>query len=57
MLFSYVGGNNESATTKVAGESLVILIAMWMRRCEWGDALPDGAHPGLHLKPLDAAIG
>jgi len=22
----------------------------------WG-ALPDGAHPGLYLKPLDAIIG
>jgi len=29
-------GNNESATTKNAGESLVISIAMRMRRCDAG---------------------
>jgi hypothetical protein len=29
-------GNNESATTKNAGESLVISIAMQMRRCDVG---------------------
>jgi len=29
-------GNNESATTKKAGESLVISIAMRMRRCDAG---------------------
>jgi len=29
-------GNNESATTKNAGESLVILIAMQMWRCDAG---------------------
>ena len=36
-----VVGDNESTTTKNAGESLAI----------------DGAHPGLHPKPLDAVIG
>ncbi len=39
MLLAMLVGNNESATTKNAGES------------------PDGAHPGLYSKPLDAAIG
>ena len=29
---------------------------MRMQRTLWG-ASPDGAHPGLDLKPLDAAIG
>jgi hypothetical protein len=51
-----VVGNNESTTTKNVGESLVILIAMQMRRYDAG-TLPDGARPGLHWKPLDAAIG
>ena len=46
-------GNNELATTKNAGESLAISIAMRMQRYD----VPDGAHPGLHPKPLDAAIG
>ena len=36
MLCSYVSGNNESARTKNAGESLVILIAMRMRRYDAG---------------------
>ena len=49
-------GNNESATTKNAGALLVILIAMLMWRCNAG-YMPDEAHPGLHSKPLDAAIG
>jgi len=49
-------GNNESVTTKNEGESLVISMAMWMRRCERG-ASPDGAHPRLNSKPLDVAIG
>jgi len=34
--FCYVSGNNESATTKNAGESLVISIAMRMRRYDAG---------------------
>jgi len=29
-------GNNESVTTKNAGELLVISIAMWMWRCDAG---------------------
>jgi hypothetical protein len=49
-------GNNKSTTTKNAGESLAILIAMRVRRYDAGASL-DGSHPGLHLKPLDAAIG
>jgi len=48
-------GNNESATTKNAGKLLVLLIAMRMQWCD--AASPNGAHPGLHSKPLDAAIG
>ena len=36
MLFSYLVGNNESATTKNAGESLAISIAMSMRRYDAG---------------------
>jgi hypothetical protein len=49
-----VVGDNESATMKNAGESLAILIAMQMRRGTMQGASPDGAHPGLHSKPLDA---
>jgi hypothetical protein len=49
-------GNNESTTTKNAGELLAILIAMRVRRYDTGASL-DGSHPGLHSKPLDAAIG
>jgi hypothetical protein len=44
-----VVGNSELTTMKHVGELLVISIAMQMG---WY-----GAHPGLHLKPLDAAIG
>jgi hypothetical protein len=42
----------EENGVKFRGESLAISIAMAMQR-----TLPDGPHPGLHLKPLDAAIG
>jgi hypothetical protein len=35
-------GNKKLATTKIAGKSLAISIAIW---------------PGLHSEPLDAAIG
>jgi hypothetical protein len=45
--------DNESTTRKNAGKSLVILIAMAMQRCNVGRI----AHPGLHSKPLVAAIG
>jgi len=51
-----VVGNNKSMTMKNAGKSLAISIAMRMWRFDAG-ASPKGAHPGLHLKPLDAAIG
>jgi hypothetical protein len=49
-------GNNESTTTKNVGELLAILIAMQMWRYNAGTS-PGGAHTGLHLKPLDDAIG
>ncbi len=51
-----VVGNNESTTTKNADKSLAISIAMAMQRYDAGTS-PDGAHRGLHSKPLDAAIG
>ena len=49
-------GDNESTATKNAGESTTISMAMAI---QWYDAgrSPDGAHPGLHLKPLDAKLG
>ncbi len=37
---------------KNAGKLLAILITMPMRRYDGGGASPDGAHPGLHSKPL-----
>ncbi len=48
--------DKKSTATKNAGELMAIPIAMAM---QWYDAgaSPDGSHPGLHLKPLDAAIG
>jgi hypothetical protein len=49
-------GNNELATTKNAGESLVISIAMAMQRYDAG-RIADRARPGLHWKPLDATMG
>ena len=49
-----VVGDNESTATKNAGESMAISIAVAMTT---RDTSPDGAYPGLHLKPLDAAIG
>ena len=53
-----VVGNNESTTTKNAGKSLAISIAL-LCRCDGmtRGTSPDGAHPGLHSKPLDAAKG
>ena len=53
-----VVGDNKSTTTKNADKLLVMSIAMHMRR--YGTARgtsPDGAHPGLHFKPLDVASG
>jgi hypothetical protein len=49
-------GNNQLTTTANEGELLAFLIAMQMQRYDAGHT-PDGAHPGLHSKPLDAAIG
>ncbi len=53
-----VVANNEIDETKNAGNSTTISMAMAM---QWYDAtrgtLPNKAHPGLHSKPLDAAIG
>jgi hypothetical protein len=51
-----VVANNEIDETKNAGKSMTILMAMAMQRYNAG-ASPYGAHPGLHSKPLDAAIG
>jgi hypothetical protein len=51
-----VVGNNESTTMKNAGELLMISIAMHCGGMTQGTSL-DGARPGLHSKPLDAAIG
>jgi hypothetical protein len=48
--------NNKLATTKNAGELLAISIAMWMQQFDVGTS-SNRAHPGLHLEPLDAAIG
>jgi hypothetical protein len=48
-------GSNESTATKHAGKSLAIWIAMAMQQYDRG-ASPNGAHPGLHSKPLDATI-
>ena len=51
-----VVANNEIDETKNAGKSTTISVAMAMQRYDAG-ASPDGAHPGLHSKPLDADIG
>ena len=51
-----VVGENESMATKKASKSMAISIAMAMQRYDGGTST-HGAHPGLHLKPLDAAIG
>jgi len=47
--------NNEIGDNKNAGKSTTISMAMAMQR--YDGASPDGAHPGLHSKPLDNAIG
>ena len=47
-----VVANNEIDETKNAGKSTTISVAIGTMR----GASPDGAHPGLHSKPLDAAI-
>ena len=51
-----VVGDNKSTATTNAGKLMAILIAMAMQRYDAG-ALPNRARPGLHSKPLDAAIG
>ena len=56
-----VVANNEIGDNKNAGKSTTISMAMAMQRYDASGttrgASPDGAHPGLHSKPLDAAIG
>jgi len=52
-----VVGNNESTTMKNAGKLLAILVVMAMQRYVAGCMAGWRAHPGLHSKPLDAAIG
>ncbi len=50
-------GKNKTTTTKNAGAN------RWQFRLPCGcggttqGASPDGTHPGLHSKPLDAVIG
>jgi hypothetical protein len=59
MLFSYVSG--QWGTTNRRQQKMQM--NQWQFRLPWRcsgttrGALPDGAHPGLHSKPLDAAIG
>ena len=50
-------GNNEIGDNKNEGESLAILIAMGQCSGTKRGASLDRACPGLHWKPLDAAIG
>jgi hypothetical protein len=51
-----VVGNNKLTATKMQANQ-------WQFRLPWQcsgttqGASPDGTHPGLHSKPLDAAIG
>jgi hypothetical protein len=52
-----VVGSNELTATKNAGELMAISIAMAMQWCTTQGTLPNRAHPGLHSKPLDSAIG
>ena len=57
MLFSYVGGQQRISDNKkcrqIAGYfNCHVDVAVQCR-----GALPGGAHPGLHSKPLDATIG
>jgi hypothetical protein len=51
-----VVANNEIDETKMQANQRQF---RWPWQCNgttWGTS-PDEAHPGLHLKPLDAAIG
>ncbi len=56
MLFSYGYGRQQNWWLRKMQENWQWF---WLP-CRWGDtvqcALPDGAHPWLHAKPLDAAI-
>jgi hypothetical protein len=52
-----VVANNKIEATKNAGKSTTISMTMRMRQCDLWGASPDEVHPGLHFKPLDAAIG
>ena len=49
-------GDNKLTTPENAGEPLAISIACECGGTTWGTS-SDGAHPGLHSKPLDYAIG
>ncbi len=57
MVFSYSYGQQQNWWCKQMQEN------HWQFQSPWGCgstmrfSLPNGAHPGLHLKPLDAAIG
>jgi hypothetical protein len=54
-----VVANNEIDETKHAGKSTTISMAMVMQRYDVGriSRWSTSSHPGLHSKPLDAAIG
>jgi len=49
-------GDNDIGDNRNAVKSTTISMAMAMQGTTRG-ASPDGAHPGLHLKPMDATIG
>jgi len=50
-----VVGDKESMATKMQVNWWQFRLPWRCSSTGWG-ALPDGAHPGLHSKPLDAAI-
>ena len=52
-----VVGDNESTATKNQVVNQRQLRLPWQCSGTMRGASPDGAHPGLHSKPLDAAIG
>jgi len=54
--YDYSSQNRRQRRTNV-NPSQAISMAMAVRRCDKQSALPDAAWPGLHRKPLDAAIG
>ena len=53
---AYIMCKQKMTTKKNAGKLLAILIAMQIGG-EMQGTSPNGAHPGLHSKPLDATIG